>query len=350
MAKSAIGVLVMSYGTPASLDQVEQYYTHIRRGQPPSEEQLTELTERYEAIAGGVFPLRENTDNQVRSLQRLLDELHPERSFVCYQGLKHAEPYIEDGVDAMARDGVREAVGIVLAPHYSAMSVGGYIKRAEERAKERGIRMRFVRSYHLHPLLIEALALRLNDALAKFADVPKAEVRVMFSAHSLPERILEMNDPYPEQLLETSRAICAATGVTNWQFAWQSAGRTATPWLGPDIVDVLRHNCDAEGVRHTVISPIGFVSDHLEVLYDIDIEAQQTAAELGVQLERTASLNTDPLYIRVLADEVARAAAGELADAAEVSAASGRVAAERTASGHASAMQDGAGAARGERP
>lgn len=335
MANSAIGVLVMSYGTPASLEQVEQYYTHIRRGQPPTGEQLTELTERYEAIAGGVFPLRENTDNQVRSLQRLLDELHPQRSFVCYQGLKHAQPYIEDGVDAMAADGVREAVGIVLAPHYSVMSVGGYIKRAEERAREHGIRMRFVRSYHLHPLLVEALALRLNDALTKFADVPKSDVRVMFSAHSLPERILEMNDPYPGQLLETSEAICAATGVTNWQFAWQSAGRTATPWLGPDILDVLRRNRDEEGVRHTIISPIGFVSDHLEVLYDIDIEAQQAAAELGVHLERTASLNTDPLYIRVLADEVARAAEGE---------------AEEAADGREAQAQYGAGAARGQRP
>lgn len=304
MSKRRIGVLVMSYGTPESHEQVEAYYTHIRRGQPPSPEQLKELKDRYEAIVGGVFPLRDNTNNQVKALQDQLNLDHPEYEFSCYQGLKHAYPFIEDGVQLMLEDGITEAIGIVLAPHYSAMSVGSYIKRAQEVVDQHSISMRFVKNYHLHPLLIQALSTRLTDVLAKFPETHKDEIRVIFSAHSLPEKILEMNDPYPEQLLETSRAICAVTNVSNWQFAWQSAGRTASPWLGPDILDVLKTIGMDEQIKHVVISPIGFVSDHLEVLYDIDIEAQKVAQSLGLHLERTASLNTDPLYMKVLADSV----------------------------------------------
>ena len=296
------GVLVMSYGTPESMEQVEAYYTHIRRGHPPSEEQLKELTDRYEAIVGGVFPLREHTNQQVSELQKQLERDYPEAGYVCYQGLKHAAPFIEDGVQQMAQDGIKEAVGIVLAPHYSTMSVGSYMKRAREEAEKQGIQMRFVESYHLHPLLIRALSERLDAALDTFSGVDRQQIRVIFSAHSLPEKIVEMNDPYPEQLLETSRAISAAVGSDNWEFAWQSAGRTATPWLGPDILDVLKRIKQQEGISDVIISPIGFVSDHLEVLYDVDIEAQQLAAELGMRLARTASLNTDPLYIATLAD------------------------------------------------
>jgi len=293
----------MSYGTPANLEQIEAYYTHIRRGQPPTEAQLKELKDRYEAIVGGVFPLRENTNKQVNALQDELNRAYPEDGYVCYQGLKHAAPFIEDGVQQMAADGIREAVGIVLAPHYSVMSVGGYIKRAQAEAEKHGIKMHFVESYHLHPQLIRALSDRLSDTLAKFDESVRKDVHVLFSAHSLPEKILEMGDPYPEQLLETSRAICAETGAENWEFAWQSAGRTATPWLGPDILDVLKR-LQQEGKKNVIISPVGFVSDHLEVLYDIDIEAMKLADELGIHLERTESLNTDPLYIRVLADSI----------------------------------------------
>lgn len=294
----------MSYGTPESLEQIEAYYTHIRRGQPPTPEQLQELSDRYEAIVGGVFPLRENTNNQVKALQEHLERNYPQLQFQCYQGLKHTEPFIEDGVRQMAADGIQEAIGIVLAPHYSVMSVGSYIKRAQEETVKHRLTIHFVRNYHLHPLLIRALSDRLNDALARFTETRKDEIRVIFSAHSLPEKILEMNDPYPSQLLGTSRAISAETGITNWQFAWQSAGRTATPWLGPDILEVLRSIYREEQVRFVIISPIGFVSDHLEVLYDIDIEAMKLAGELGIHLERTASLNTDPLYIQVLGDSV----------------------------------------------
>jgi ferrochelatase len=299
-----IGVLVMSYGTPESLDSIEAYYTHIRRGHPPTPEQLADLTDRYASIVGGVFPLRANTNNQVQALEETLNREHPELSFRCYQGLKHASPYVEDGVEAMVRDGIEEAVGIVLAPHYSSMSVGSYTKRALDKSEELGLPISFVLSYHLHPKLIEALRQRVSAALERFKDVPRESIRVIFSAHSLPEKILEMNDPYPDQLLSSSRAVAEQLNISNWQFAWQSAGRTREPWLGPDIMDVLRTIKAEEGVTHALLCPIGFVSDHLEVLYDIDIECQQLAGELGMQLERTASLNIDPLYIESLSDVV----------------------------------------------
>ncbi|WP_036646089.1 ferrochelatase [Paenibacillus pini] len=305
--KNKVGVLVMSYGTPESLEGIEAYYTHIRRGHAPSPEQLKELSDRYEAIVGGVFPLRENTNRQVSGLQDTLnqDNRHPEVDFVCYQGLKHAAPFIEDGVEQMAKDGITEAVGIVLAPHYSTMSVGSYMKRAQEKADELGVHIRFVHNYHLHPKLIEALSRRVSAKLDLFEEAgsERDKVRVLFSAHSLPEKILELGDPYPEQLLETSRAVAEQTGVTSWQFAWQSAGRTSVPWLGPDILDTLR-SLSKEEVKDVLVAPIGFVSDHLEVLYDLDIEAQEVSKELDMRLMRIDSLNSDPLYMETLCDAV----------------------------------------------
>lgn len=302
---TTIGVLVMSYGTPESLDQIESYYTHIRRGHAPSKEQLKELTDRYEAIVGGVFPLRANTDNQVAALQATLNQMNPyqDKRFVCYQGLKHASPFIEDGVEAMAKDEIKEAIGIVLAPHYSVMSIGGYIKRAETKAAELGITMKFVKSYHLHPKLLEALSQRVSAKLEQFVEAGalREKVRVLFSAHSLPARVIEMGDPYQDQLLETSRAVAEKAGVESWQFTWQSAGRTAEPWLGPDILDTLR-DLSQEQVEDVLVAPIGFVSDHLEVLYDLDIEAKVIAKELDMRLERIDSLNTDSLYMETLGD------------------------------------------------
>jgi len=304
-----VGVLVMSYGTPESMEQIEEYYTHIRRGRPPSAEQLQELKERYEAIAGGVFPLRENTNKQVEALQNALDELGGDVRYECFQGLKHARPYIEDGVQQMAGAGIREAVGLVLAPHYSVMSVGSYIERAEKKAEELGIRMRFAKSYHTRPLLIEAFTERVREGLGKFPEGAD-RVEVLFTAHSLPEKILKMGDPYVDQLLETSRLIAVQAGVTAWQFAWQSAGRTADPWLGPDILDVMKQLAE-EGVKNILACPIGFVSDHLEILYDLDIEAKRFASELGVHFERVRSLNQDPKYIHLLRDLTLELAAKE---------------------------------------
>lgn len=304
-----IGVLVMSYGTPENMDQIEAYYTHIRHGRPPAEEQLQELKDRYEAIAGGVFPLRENTNKQVEALQRMLDESGDASTYVCFQGLKHASPFIEDGVQQIADAGIQEAVGFVLAPHYSVMSVGSYIKRAEQKAQELGIKIRFAKSYYTNPDLIDAFAERVLEGLGKF-EGGSDQVRVLFSAHSLPEKILAMNDPYVDQLMETSRLIADKAGLKEWQFAWQSAGRTADPWLGPDILDVMQ-NLQREGVKQILACPIGFVSDHLEILYDLDIEAKQLAADIGVHFERVRSLNQDPKYIKLLRDIVLELSAKE---------------------------------------
>jgi len=306
-AQNPTGVLVMSYGTPVGFDQVEAYYTHIRHGRPPSPEQLADLIERYRKI-GGVFPLREHTNRQVAALQRELDERTGRGRYICYQGLKHASPFIEDGVAQMAQDGIRRAVGIVLAPHDSAMSVGSYIKRAEAEAARQGVRMAFVREYHLHPELIAALADRVRRALERFGD-RRGEVLVLFTAHSLPEKILTWNDPYPDQLLATSRAVAEAAGVDRWGFSWQSAGQTGEPWLGPDLLESLEE-AGKEGVREVLVAPVGFVSDHLEVLYDIDIEAKSFAEEKGMRLERIEMLNDDPRFMRVLADSVQAAEEG----------------------------------------
>lgn len=304
---SPIGVLVMSYGTPESLEGVEAYYTHIRRGHPPTAEQLEDLTSRYRSIVGGVFPLRENTNRQVEALQRTLDELAGAGRYRCYQGLKHAAPFIEDGVAAMAADGIREAVAIVLTPQYSSMSVGGYLKRAKEEADKHGIRLASVESYHLHPELISALAKRVREGLDRFGP-DREDVLVLFSAHSLPEKIVELKDPYPEQLLETSRAVAEAAGVNRWQFTWQSAGQTGQKWLGPDILETL-DTLAREGAKNVFVAPVGFVSDHLEVLYDLDIEARKFAAERGMRLERIAMLNDDPQYMKAMAETIESAAA-----------------------------------------
>ncbi|MEO3947171.1 ferrochelatase [Gorillibacterium sp. CAU 1737] len=306
-SKRRIGVLVMSYGTPESLDQIEAYYTHIRRGNPPSPEQLAELTSRYEAIVGGVFPLREHTNRQVSQLQRLLNEDSEDAVYVCVQGLKHAYPFVADGVETLKQAQVDEAVGIVLAPHYSRMSIGGYISQAKAKAEELGLPIRFVESYHDNPHLIRALTERVQTILKNWitAGVPREQVRVLFSAHSLPASILATGDPYPEQLLATSRLIAEAAEVPSWSFAWQSAGRTAVSWLGPDILEVLPQ-LKEEGVRYVLACPVGFVSDHLEVLYDLDIECKQAADKLGLTFVRTESLNTDPLYLQTLQEEIER--------------------------------------------
>ena len=288
MTRDLTGVLVMAYGTPASLDDIETYYTHIRRGRPPSPEQLAELRRRYEAI-GGVSPLLERTTAQVDALRRELGE-----GFVVELGQKHAAPFIEDGMRALS--GVDVVIGVVLAPHYSSLSVGDYAARAEAVG-----RIRMVESWHLEEGLISLLAERVTDAVGRFVD--GARVETLFTAHSLPARILEMDDPYPTQLQETATAVASRAGLTTWREAWQSAGRTPEPWIGPDILEVIRGLRD-EGFDGVVVCPAGFVSDHLEVLYDVDVEARAVAEECGLRLERTASLNDDPRFIKTLAGVV----------------------------------------------
>ncbi|SFV04112.1 ferrochelatase [Alicyclobacillus macrosporangiidus] len=325
------GVLLMAYGTPASLDEVEAYYTHIRHGRPPTPELLADLKARYQAI-GGVSPLNDITRRQAAALQARLDAIDGPGRWRVFLGMKHTRPFIQDIVREMAASGVKTAVTLVLAPHYSTMSVKSYQTAADQAAAEAGPRLWHVDSWHLQPQFLQALAERVTAALARLSagapsdgavsdgrSAPSASdgtpggtpATVIFSAHSLPERILEADDPYPRQLRETGEAVARLAGVTDYTFAWQSAGRTDDRWLGPDILDVIRQLA-GQGRRRLVVCPAGFVADHLEVLYDVDIDCQRLAAELGVQLVRTASLNDDPLFIAGLADVVrARAARGD---------------------------------------
>jgi ferrochelatase len=294
------GVLLMAYGTPATLADVEPYYTHIRRGRPPSPEMLEELTERYRAI-GGASPLLETCRAQARGLERLL-EAKGERGFRVELGMKHAPPYIEDGVEALFEAGVERAVALVLAPHYSALSIGEYMTRARDAAGDR-LGLLPVEHWHLSPSYIALLAERVRSCLRSFPPDVRAELDLVVTAHSLPARIRETDDPYPSQLEQTAQAIARETGMERWSVAWQSAGRTPEPWLGPDILDVIRALAEA-GSLGAIVCPAGFVSDHLEILYDLDVQCRAVAAEAGLAWRRTESANADPRFLAALGDVV----------------------------------------------
>lgn len=296
-----IGVLLLSYGTPARPEDVEAYYAHIRRGRPPTAEQLADLQARYEAI-GGLSPLAERTAAQARGVQAALGE-----GFHVEAAAKHAPPFVEDGVARLAALGVRDAVALVLAPHWSALSVGEYFDRvaAAADALDRPLDVTYLRDWHVEPELIDLLADRVAEARARFpAD---AVVETLVTAHSLPARVLELRDPYPDQVRQTGEALAAAAGLERWRVAWQSAGRTPEPWLGPDLLEVVRSLAgEVDGV---LVCPAGFTSDHLEVLYDVDVQAREAASAVGLQLERTRSLDDDPrlcaLLARLVRDAVA---------------------------------------------
>lgn len=290
------GVLLMAYGTPEREGDLEAYYTDIRRGRPPTPEQLADLRRRYDAI-GGLSPLSSRTRAQAAGLQRTLDERAGAGAWRVELGLKHASPSIEAGVEALAADGVDEFVSLVLAPHFSALSVGQYLERAADAAGH--LKVRDVTAWWDRPALIDLLAERVRAA------VPAGKrTELLITAHSLPERALKIDHPtYEEQLRATGELVAAATGVDSWRIAWQSAGRTPEPWIGPDILDVIR-TLPSEGYEAVVVCPAGFTSDHLEVLYDVDIEAKAVAAEVGLQLTRTESLNDDPRFLALLADLV----------------------------------------------
>ncbi len=298
-----IGVLVLAYGTPASLDEVSAYYTHIRHGHPPTAEQLDNLLTRYRAI-GGLSPLNDITRTQAELLEETLNHSGYGASFAIYTGMKHCAPFISDVLKQMYDDGIRKVVGIVLAPHYSSMSVGVYIHEAQDAAREIALKdISFVHDWYLEDPFLNAWVDRLTNTRNRFTQDEQERLKVVFSAHSLPERIIQQGDPYFDELLENSRIIAERGGVTDWQFAWQSAGRTSEAWLGPDILQVLRSLYE-DGYRSVLSCPIGFVSDHLEVLYDLDIEAKKVAEELGIHFERAPSLNADEHLIQALKNAV----------------------------------------------
>ncbi|HEX8919649.1 MAG TPA: ferrochelatase [Chloroflexota bacterium] len=296
-----LGVLLMAYGTPDTLENVEPYYTHIRRGRTPAPELVEELRERYRLV-GGTTPLLRITEETRKGLERQLNQ-HGDRRFRVFLGMKHWHPYIEQAVREMDKAGVQRAVGLVLAPHYSRMSVAGYYEYFDQAQQKLGtsIALERVESWHLHRPYLEAVARRVRAQLEQFP--AREDVTVIFTAHSLPERILKDADPYPEQLRETSEALAEMLALRHWTFSYQSAGRTADPWLGPDLVDKVNELADA-GVNQILVASIGFVSDHLEILYDIDYEAQEAAKQRGVTLRRTDMLNASPDFVKGLADLV----------------------------------------------
>jgi protoporphyrin/coproporphyrin ferrochelatase len=277
-------VILLAYGSPERIEDIRPYLEDIREGRPVSDEAVEELSERYRRI-GGRSPLDEVTQRQAAALAS-------ELGLPVYVGMKHWRPRIAEAVNAAITDGADRLVGVVLAPHYSTLSIAGYRERLESALDGRA-ELRFIESWHDHEPFLDVLADRVRGT----------DAHVVFSAHSLPERILAMGDPYRDQLLETSRLVSKRASLERWSFAFQSASPTGEPWLGPDILDELGE-LHARGVRQVLVAPVGFVSDHLEILWDIDVEARERAAQLGLELDRIESLNDDPVFVRGVAELV----------------------------------------------
>ena len=295
----------MAYGTPRSTEEILPYYTDIRRGRVPTPEQLSDLTARYDAI-GGISPLAARTEAQRDALQHALDTISPDK-FHVQLGLKHAHPMIEESVNDLAQQGFTAIIALVLAPHYSSYSIGQYVGRATEAALPHGINVIGIDSWATEPAFIRFIA---NDMEQKRSNMP-ARTRVLFTAHSLPQRIIDGGDPYPQELHATATAVAKQLNMnegTDWGIAWQSAGRTPEPWIGPDILAVLQEIADTKSADGVVVSACGFVADHLEVLYDLDIEAQHLADKLGLAFARTACVNDDVEVMTALAHRVVLAA------------------------------------------
>ena len=289
--------MLMAYGTPRTLGDVEAYFTHIREmyrgGGKPSREEISELTERYRRI-GGTSPLIEITENQKKKLQAKLTSVGS--STIVYSAMKHSPPFIADVVEQASGDGVDELFGLALAPHYSSISVGTYIQAMNEVNLKlaRPMKVQYVTSWHDNPLLIEMWTEKVVEAGLKLGE----ESSLIFSAHSLPERILK-TDPYKDQLLETSKLVGVRLNRPDWSFCFQSASQSREPWLGPDIQEHLE-SLYTRGERNFLLAPVGFVADHLEILYDIDIECKEWARNRGAKLERCVMPNDSPKLIDCL--------------------------------------------------
>ena len=300
MTTAPIGVLLMAYGSPDSIEDVEAYYVNVRGGRMPTPEQVENLTERYRTV-GGHTPLTELTQRVADRLQAVLDQVDHGR-YRVFVGMKYWHPLIPDTVKTMVDAGIEQVVAVALAPHYSKISIGGYIKQVERALDDSGqaLDVQYVESWHAQPLFRQLIADRIREGLEQFPADVRNEVLVLFSAHSLPERILAWNDPYPQELESSAQAIAEQLGLEQWRFTYQSQGETGDPWLGPDILDTLEQ-LGAEGVRYVLSVPFGFVSDHLEILYDIDIECKHKAAEAGIELKRIRLPNADAPFIDLLA-------------------------------------------------
>lgn len=305
-----IGVLLMAYGGPESLAEIPGYLADIRDGRPTTPAVLAEITRNYEAI-GGRSPIAELTRRQAEGIERTLNPAGMPQRFRVYVGMRHWSPWIEETVGRMSVDGIDRAVSMVLAPHFSGMSIARYqAKIADGLSMYRtNIDFAHVDSYHTAPGLIAALADRVLAGIARWPEAERDSVHVIFSAHSLPERIIRAGDPYDAQVHETAQLVAQSAGIPSdrWSWSYQSAGRSPEPWLGPTYPDHLAALA-ARGIRNIVSVPVGFVCDHVEILYDIDIDAQRVARELGMHLERPPSLNDDPQFVKQLASIIARRA------------------------------------------
>lgn len=304
MMKKTMGLLVMAYGTPYEEADIERYYTHIRHGRKPSEEQLADLAGRYKAI-GGISPLAKITKNQAQGLCDRLNEVQDEIEFKMYIGLKHIEPYLEDAVAQMHKDGITEAVSIVLAPHFSTFSIKSYNGRIQEEAEKLGnLKITSVESWYNEPKFIQYWNEKVSEAFAAMSEEQREKACLIVSAHSLPEKILAMGDPYADQLNEAADLIAKAAGVKNYAVGWQSAGQTPEPWIGPDVQDLTRDLNEQKGYTTFVYTPVGFVAEHLEVLYDNDYECKVVCDDIGATYVRPAMPNDQPLFIDAMADVV----------------------------------------------
>ena len=297
-------VLLMAYGTPRTPAEIEPYYTDIRRGRAPTPEQLADLVARYDAI-GGISPLAARTEAQRDALQSALNAIAPD-TYEVVLGLKHAAPMIETAVNDLAARGFRHIIGLVLAPHYSSFSIGQYMDRTRAAAEPHGITVTSIDSWATEPAFIEFLAADLRTRLSAMPE----NTKVLFTAHSLPQRIIDAGDPYPNELRSTAEAVATAAGLdswSSWSIAWQSAGRTPEPWIGPDILAVIDDLAASENASGVVVCACGFVADHLEVLFDLDIEAKKHAEAKGLAFDRTSCVNDDATIMHALAERVVSA-------------------------------------------
>lgn len=305
MGKKKVGLLVMAYGTPYKEEDIERYYTHIRHGRKPEEDALQDLKDRYKAI-GGISPLARITEAQTKAIEERLNAVQDGIEYKAYIGLKHIEPFIEDAVAEMARDDIKEAVSLVLAPHYSTFSVKAYNTRANEEAEKHGITIDSVESWYDEPGFIKYWADKISAVYFEMPAEEREKAVLIVSAHSLPEKILRNGDPYPDQLKETAKLIAERAGIKNYEIGWQSEGNTPDPWIGPDVQDLTRDLFEQKGYRSFVYAPVGFIADHLEVLYDNDYECKVVCEAIGANYYRPEMPNVDPLFIETLANVVSK--------------------------------------------
>lgn len=285
-------VLLMAHGSPEKIGDIPKYLCNIREGYKPDEHLIKKIQNRF-FLAGG-SPLNKITREQADALQEILDSKQPGEYDVFY-AMKNWQPYIKDVICEIKKQRYTDITGIVLSPHYSRMSIDSYRKAFINALGECGVNGQFIKNWHLQPLFIYTIAEQIKKTLDSFS----GPVFTVFTAHSLPQHIRTWSDPYEEQLLESCKAVSSLINISNWDFAYQSAGQARLPWLGPDVKDMIQI-LSKRGVSQILICPIGFTADNLELLYDIDIEAKSLANKLGIDLRRTPSPNEDPIFIKSL--------------------------------------------------